>query len=745
MTDTELTLPESARKLVAQASSHWINPGLQLDKLSRGGDQQAQGKALASVAGCAGDGELLAELLGRRDAALADLGAARLQGRTVGPLTLHLSRSGALENAGIALHPVYGFAWLPGTGLKGLTRAWAETVWAPEQVDSVAAWNKIRVVFGASPQSDRAKGWLPDEVNPPAEDSVGRIVFHDAWPMDWPKLVRDIVNNHHSKYYQGSGEAEPGDWEDPVPVNFLAVADGTKFDFAVSDRARAEDGLARQARDWLRSALAHAGVGAKTAAGYGRIVPVEGDRPSAPRSLLRSEHRLKLVTPAFLAGAAQGESDCDLRPATLRGMLRWWWRTMHAGHLQSAELAKLEALVWGNTETGSAVSIALEPLDSTHPKLYRKDRIQRLSKPSNRRLIQGLYYASYGMDEMAQGKRKSRWYREAGNRWNLVLSARRSSCEHRDVSAQLLLEQAEAALWLLGQFGGIGSKSRKGFGSLGVEGVQSIQSVPDCLRAAKRIRDQCGLATRESVERSASSALECRIETEIQTQWKDPWRALDRVGTVYQEFVKELEPKRDRRALGLPRSIGKPRQQLRADGDIDRHASPVHWSLDQTAKGFLVVRFVAFPAARLPDWDRSRSILARLKTSADSKLRKDVGQGSPRARQSPRIRVEPSQQDAVSTGPGSRVRAVLLEERTKKGGWKARTVDGQLSGHISNTTNVPTDRKPGDEVDLVVTSAKPTESIFRWPLAIAEPPSGNVGAPKATKGHSSGRGRRRKQ
>ena len=376
MLDIELALPESARKLVAQASPSRINPGLQLDKLSSGGDQQAQGKALASVTQCSGDGELLEALLVRRDAALADLGAVRLQGRTVGPLTLHLSRSGALENAGIALHPVYGFAWLPGTGLKGLARAWAETVWAsaPEQVDKAAAWNKIRAVFGTSPQSDRGKGWLPDDVNPPAEDCVGRIVFHDAWPKAWPKLVRDIVNNHHSKYYQGNGRDYPGDWEDPVPVNFLAVADGTIFDFAVSDRAPVEDGLAEQARDWLRSALAHAGAGAKTAAGYGRIVPVEGDRPPAPRGLLRSEHSLRLVTPAFLAGAAQDASDCDLRPATLRGLLRWWWRTMHAGHLRSGELAELEALVWGDTESGRPCAGELSRSRGRHDIRFRRVR-----------------------------------------------------------------------------------------------------------------------------------------------------------------------------------------------------------------------------------------------------------------------------------------------------------------------------------------------------------------------------------
>ena len=34
--------------------------------------------------------------------------------RTVTPLTMHLARASALENAGLCLHPLYGFAYLPG-------------------------------------------------------------------------------------------------------------------------------------------------------------------------------------------------------------------------------------------------------------------------------------------------------------------------------------------------------------------------------------------------------------------------------------------------------------------------------------------------------------------------------------------------------------------------------------------------------------------------------------------------------
>jgi CRISPR-associated protein Cmr6 len=37
-------------------------------------------------------------------------GAATFRATTIGPLTLHLARASALENAGICLHPIYGFA-----------------------------------------------------------------------------------------------------------------------------------------------------------------------------------------------------------------------------------------------------------------------------------------------------------------------------------------------------------------------------------------------------------------------------------------------------------------------------------------------------------------------------------------------------------------------------------------------------------------------------------------------------------
>ena len=141
-THPKIWLPNAAKDLIDRTAIHQRHPGLQLDKLSLAEEQKDQSPAIDAVTECIGDIALLEELLQRRNEVLDRLGSARFEGRTLGPMTLHLSRAGGLENAGLALHPVYGFAWLPGTGLKGMTRAWAETVWKQGNADIETARTK---------------------------------------------------------------------------------------------------------------------------------------------------------------------------------------------------------------------------------------------------------------------------------------------------------------------------------------------------------------------------------------------------------------------------------------------------------------------------------------------------------------------------------------------------------------------------------------------------------------------------
>ena len=64
--------------------------------------------------------------------------------------------------------------------------------------------------------------------------------------------------------------------------------------------------------------------------------------------------------------------------------------------------------------------------------------------------------------------------------------------------------------------------------------------------------------------------------------------------------------------------------------------------------------------------------------------------------------------------PGDRVQAELLEEKTKKGGWRAKHQESGLQGPIQDTDNVPANAKPGHQVELTVAYVRANEVAFKW-------------------------------
>lgn len=158
----------------------------------------------------------------------------------------------------MTLHPVYGFPFIPGTAVKGIARAWAEKH-AGLQGD--VGKKLLLDIFGSEDKYS----------NDSKKQQVGGIIFFDAYPKVLPDLDIDVMTPHYSEYYT-NGEV-PGDWFDPVPVKFLAVAANAEFTFslAASDRTNEMEAkaLVDQAQDFLKQGLVNLGVGAKTNAGYG--------------------------------------------------------------------------------------------------------------------------------------------------------------------------------------------------------------------------------------------------------------------------------------------------------------------------------------------------------------------------------------------------------------------------------------------------------------------------------------------
>lgn len=683
-------VPEDIRRIL---DVHDCNhSGLQLEKYAyRSSDQAFAKGALEKVIAVNSSGnEWYASLVHRWSDLLGAMGVqAPFRCVTVGPLTLHLSRATTLENAGICLHPLYGFVYLPGTGLKGMARAYAETVWVPTQPNAQQAWAKIEAVFGRSPGSDKNKPWKPKNTPSPVHDSAaGQIVFHDAWPTSWPRLELDVVNNHHGDYYQGKTNAPPGDWQSPSMVYFLAVAPGTEFQFGLAKRAASvSDDLLDLARQWLLGALVHEGAGAKTAAGYGGFKPVAVEAPKLDSPAREQfEATLELVTPAFLAGAKQESADCDLRPATLRGLLRWWWRTMHAGYVEVPTLHRLEAAIWGDTKSGGAVRVTVRPAGSrggpvpVPGKEIKKDKRDKdvlradwnwikqtkLIATVEQKTTQGFLYLSYGMDEMPAGKREERKHRFItlpGAKWHVVMSARDSfyhlpqaqaDTPPKRIPASMVLQQAHAALWLLCQYGGVGSKARNGFGSLGDLGGGTDSGIQ---RLAADLRRYCEIPElpQDAGPHKGDEPLS------IPTPWRNYWFVLDQLGASIQAFAKKYKRTWLKEALGLPRKIGisdddgsrdrhyervrdnQTKQKVvwlgqnhpflgHTDPKDMRHAAPVHLHVGRGKEGTYCIRVTTFPCADLPDLDTSRRVLIELCDHLASDMadrRRRYGDGPP--------------------------------------------------------------------------------------------------------------------
>lgn len=155
-----------------------------------------------------------------------------------------------VEN-GFAWHPTLGTPYLCGAAVKGLLHTWME-YWQED----------------ASP--DLIKKWFGGEDG----EGSGGLIFFDAVPVIPPLLTPDIMTPHMNKWYEEgeqkplSAEVLPGDWHDPVPVQFLAVKQAS-FLFGIAPRTTMMNDDVARAFEELGNALEFLGAGAKTAAGYG--------------------------------------------------------------------------------------------------------------------------------------------------------------------------------------------------------------------------------------------------------------------------------------------------------------------------------------------------------------------------------------------------------------------------------------------------------------------------------------------
>ncbi|MBN1173567.1 MAG: type III-B CRISPR module RAMP protein Cmr6 [Micromonosporaceae bacterium] len=205
------------------------------------------------------DPKRLAEVAARRDAAVA---ARVASGRRRGVNVIHRRLTVTPEwrlvtgigdranpnEIGIALHGTYGWPMIPGSTLKGASRAWA----GMRGVDA----GLVDRILGPPPRS--------------GAHHTGTVDVLDALPTGAApiRVVIDGVTPHVQPYY--SGKAAPGEWHNPVPSAFLAVCRGS-FTVDLIGPGDDVDNDVEEVAAWCSGACEDLGIGAKTGAGYGYL------------------------------------------------------------------------------------------------------------------------------------------------------------------------------------------------------------------------------------------------------------------------------------------------------------------------------------------------------------------------------------------------------------------------------------------------------------------------------------------
>jgi CRISPR-associated protein Cmr1 len=188
----------------------------------------------------------------------------------------------------------------------------------------------------------------------------------------------------------------------------------------------------------------------------------------------------RVVTPLFLGGA-ENTAEAELRPASIKGALRFWWRALQWGRgvTTVAELKREEDRLFGSSEGGQArfllsIEYQQRPTEINNGKILSKTGAGPTTGSRNAIVGEGARYLGYGlMGAFGQsGGVLSRPCIAAPFEFTVRLSFKRGT-EKTEIA------EIADALKLLGLCGGLGSRNRRGWGSVTLTNLIIIKDGAD--------------------------------------------------------------------------------------------------------------------------------------------------------------------------------------------------------------------------------------------------------------------------
>jgi CRISPR-associated protein Cmr1 len=188
--------------------------------------------------------------------------------------------------------------------------------------------------------------------------------------------------------------------------------------------------------------------------------------------------QLKVITPMFGGGYKVREVDpiCVIRPAAIRGHLRFWWRaTAGVGHLSEKQLFESEAKLWGSTENSGLIMIRTNLVQPGSKKKHSELAPKEVSKYGPREGYFLFPFQAQRKENLPEAEAR----KEAQFEFHLLIGQywNDEKKQLEDLSPQDVAGIKNAVkAWVV--FGGVGARTRRGCGALQVMNNDSGDWMP---------------------------------------------------------------------------------------------------------------------------------------------------------------------------------------------------------------------------------------------------------------------------
>jgi CRISPR-associated protein Cmr1 len=161
------------------------------------------------------------------------------------------------------------------------------------------------------------------------------------------------------------------------------------------------------------------------------------------------------LTPAFLGGA---DGQAELRTAPFKAALRYWWRVLYGNQYDTPEkLKKAEDILFGSTDVSSKVRIEIHGEIQPQTSGFSTGKRIQVTSKGKTFPINILDYLAYGLYDYVKGQGI------VYSRSHLPVKKQFQCAIYTPTDSYKEILACANALWI---FGGVGSRSRNGFGSL---------------------------------------------------------------------------------------------------------------------------------------------------------------------------------------------------------------------------------------------------------------------------------------